>query len=106
MEAEPSELQRLVLAAVGPSIDRTVLASPSRSPPEEEPRRLLADFDPRWIVDTLLAVAAAFVPGEVMLEVAPAYLSRVEAAETWPVSCPRPGGSASPAGCDVPCSCQ
>ncbi|MFE3864836.1 hypothetical protein ACFXPT_30950 [Streptomyces goshikiensis] len=43
---EPDELQRLVLAAVDPYIDRDVLAQQIAR--EEEQRRALEDFAERW----------------------------------------------------------
>ncbi|MEV5508258.1 hypothetical protein [Streptomyces orinoci] len=43
---EPDELQRLVLAAVAPYIDRQVLAQQIAR--EEEQRRALADFLGGW----------------------------------------------------------
>ncbi|MFD9303014.1 hypothetical protein ACFWCB_10115 [Streptomyces sp. NPDC060048] len=46
---EPAELQRLVLAAVDPYIDRTVLAQQIAR--EEEQRRALADFLGGWGAD-------------------------------------------------------
>ncbi|WP_406484186.1 hypothetical protein [Streptomyces sp. NBC_01568] len=46
---EPAELQRLVLAAVDPYIDRTVLAQQIAR--EEEQRRALADFLGGWGTD-------------------------------------------------------
>ncbi|MFG2987569.1 hypothetical protein ACGFYQ_41405 [Streptomyces sp. NPDC048258] len=43
---EPDELQRLVLAAVAPYIDRDVLARQTAR--EEQQRRALEDFADRW----------------------------------------------------------